>query len=158
FLRPSMTTADGRRYSLVIELPPSHHELFGPNGVPGLGILIAVISSGLVCYFLARYLTSPVVRLRAATKKLAAGDLTARASQAEVKGKDEMAQLVRDFDAMAERLEGLVSAQARLLHDISHELRSPLARLNVALALARQRTGAEAQSALERIDLEAGRL
>jgi len=59
---------------------------------------------------------------------------------------------------MAERLENSVKAQARLLNDISHELRSPLARLNVALALARQRTGPEAQSALERIDLEACRL
>lgn len=69
-----------------------------------------------------------------------------------------MAQLVRDFDAMAERLEESVNAQSRLLNDISHELRSPLARLNVASALARQRSGVEAHSALERIDLEADRL
>jgi two-component system sensor histidine kinase CpxA len=158
FLRPSMTASDGQRYMLVIELPPDQHTLFGPNGVPGLGIFIAVISSGLVCYFLARYLTFPVVRLRRATQKLAAGDLTARAGSAGIRGRDEMTQLVRDFDAMAERLENLVKAQARLLNDISHELRSPLARLNVALALARPRTGPEAQSALERIDLEANRL
>src|SRR3989441_8747234 len=59
---------------------------------------------------------------------------------------------------MAERLETSVKAQARLLTDISHELRSPLARLNVALALARQRTGPGAESALDRIDLEANRL
>jgi two-component system sensor histidine kinase CpxA len=69
-----------------------------------------------------------------------------------------MAQLVRDFDTMAERLEATVNAQARLLNDISHELRSPLARLNVASALAHQRSGVEAHSALERIDLEAERL
>jgi two-component system sensor histidine kinase CpxA len=69
-----------------------------------------------------------------------------------------MAQLVRDFDTMAERLEATVNAQARLLNDISHELRSPLARLNVASALAHQRAGVEARSALERIDLEAERL
>ena len=50
-----------------------------------------------------------------------------------------MAQLVRDFDTMAERLEESVNAQSRLLNDISHELRSPLARLNVASALAHQR-------------------
>jgi two-component system, OmpR family, sensor histidine kinase CpxA len=65
---------------------------------------------------------------------------------------------VRDFDVMAERLENLVNAQGRLLKDISHELRSPLARLNVALALARQRTGPDAESALDRIDREASRL
>jgi signal transduction histidine kinase len=69
-----------------------------------------------------------------------------------------MSELVRDFDTMAERLENLVTAQGRLLKDISHELRSPLARLNVALELARQRAGPEAGTALERIDLEASRL
>jgi two-component system sensor histidine kinase CpxA len=71
---------------------------------------------------------------------------------------DEMAELMRDFDRMAERLENLVTAQSRLLTDISHELRSPLARLNVALELARQRSGPEARSALDRIDREANRL
>src|SRR6266852_7979104 len=70
FLRPSMTAADGHRYILVIELPPEH-TLFGPHGTPGLGILIATLSSGIVCYILARYLTGPVVRLRAATQRLA---------------------------------------------------------------------------------------
>jgi signal transduction histidine kinase len=71
---------------------------------------------------------------------------------------DEMAELMRDFDRMADRLQKLVNAQRRLLTDISHELRSPLARLNVALELARQRSGPDAGSALERIDREAGRL
>jgi two-component system sensor histidine kinase CpxA len=65
---------------------------------------------------------------------------------------------MRDFDGMAERLENLVEAQARLLNDISHELRSPLARLNVALGLARQRANAESGPMLDRIELEASRL
>ncbi len=69
-----------------------------------------------------------------------------------------MSQLVRDFDLMAEQIEKLINAQSRLLKDISHELRSPLARLTVALELARQRTGPEAQSALERISLESSRM
>ncbi|MCU1298778.1 MAG: Histidine kinase [Acidobacteriaceae bacterium] len=158
FLRPSMIAPDGHRYNLVIQLPPGQRTLFGPHGVPGLGILMAVISSGLVCFILARFLTSPIVRLRAATQKLAAGDLTARAGVHSSRGHDEMAELVRDFDRMAERLESLVNAQSRLLKDISHELRSPLARLNVALELARQRTGPEAESALERIERESTRL
>ena len=132
--------------------------MFGPHGVPGLAILIAIISSGLVCYILARYLTSPIVQLRAATQKLASGDLSARAGLPGSRRHDEMAELMRDFDRMAERLENLVTAQSRLLTDISHELRSPLARLNVALELARQRSGPEANSALERIDREASRL
>ncbi len=132
--------------------------MFGPIGVPGLGIAIAVLSSGLVCYFLAQFLTSPVLRLRKATQKLAAGDLSARAGGSSLLAGDEMSQLVRDFDLMAEQIENLVNAQSRLLKDISHELRSPLARLTVALELARQRTGPEAESALERISLESGRM
>ena len=65
---------------------------------------------------------------------------------------------MRDFDAMAERIETLLNAQSRLLNDISHELRSPLARLNVALGLARQRAGGESTEMLDRIEMEASRL
>jgi len=158
FLRQTLTADNGRRYMLIIDLPPEEHPFFGPHGIPGLGILIAIISSGLVCYILARYLTSPIVQLRAATQKLASGDLTARAGMPGFRRHDEMAELMRDFDRMAERLEDLVTAQSRLLTDISHELRSPLARLNVALELARQRSGPDARSALDRIDREASRL
>jgi two-component system sensor histidine kinase CpxA len=154
--RQSITSASGHRYTLVV-LPPPHGP-FGDPGIHGLGIVIAILSSGLVCYLLARYLTSPVVRLRAATQKLAAGDLTARAGVPRPGRHDELAELVRDFDTMADRLENSVKAQARLMNDISHELRSPLARLNVALGLSRQRSGPEAQSSLERIELEANRL
>ena len=157
-LRQTITADNGRRYLLIIDLPPEDHPFFGPHGVPGLGILIAIISSGLVCYILARYLTSPIVQLRGATQKLASGDLTARAGMPASRRHDEMAELMRDFDRMAERLEDLVTAQNRLLTDISHELRSPLARLNVALELARQRSGPEARSALDRIDRETNRL
>ncbi len=157
FLRERATGPDGRRYTLIIELP-ERHGWFGPHGIPGIGLLIAILSSGLVCYILARYLTSPVVRLRAATQKLASGDLSARAGMPSPRRRDEIAELVRDFDRMAERIENLVHAQNRLLTDISHELRSPLARLSVALELARQRSGPDAGGALDRIDRETVRL
>jgi two-component system sensor histidine kinase CpxA len=126
--------------------------------MPVPGLIIAIISSGLVCYFLAWFMTKPIARLRAATRRLAAGDLSARSGAPVSNRRDEVAGLMRDFDAMAERLELLVKAQSRLLNDISHELRSPLARLNVALGLARQRSGPESASMLERIELEANRL
>jgi two-component system sensor histidine kinase CpxA len=155
-LRETLTADNGRNYMLIIDLPPEEHPLFGRTH--GIGILIAIISSGLVCYILARYLTSPIIQLRGATQKLASGDLTARAGTPASRRHDEMAELMRDFDRMAERLESLVNAQSRLLTDISHELRSPLARLNVALELARQRSGPEATSALDRIDRESNRL
>jgi two-component system, OmpR family, sensor histidine kinase CpxA len=159
-LTESKASSDGQHlYTIAMEVPPGFRVFFGPWGmihVPGL--IIAVISSGLVCYFLAWYMTKPVTRLRAATQQLAAGDLSARAGDPKSKRRDEIAGLIRDFDAMAARLENLVKAQSRLLNDISHELRSPLARLNVALGLARQRSGEESTAMLERIELEAGRL
>jgi two-component system sensor histidine kinase CpxA len=148
----------GQRYTLVCELPPGPRVFFGPHGIPGLGIGIAVLSSGLVCYLLAWSLTSPVARLRQAAQRLAAGDLSARAGAPMRHRRDELAELMRDFDHMAERIEGLMEAQSRLLKDVSHELRSPLARLGVALGLARQRAPVEAESALNRIELEAERL
>jgi two-component system, OmpR family, sensor histidine kinase CpxA len=157
--RDSRASSDGKhRYTLVMGLPPGPRVFFGPRGMPVPGLIIAVLSSGLVCYFLAWYMTKPVARLRAATQQLAAGDLTARAGNPKSRRHDEIAGLVRDFDTMAGRLETLVKAQSRLLNDISHELRSPLARLNVALGLARQRSGPESATMLERIELEASRL
>ena len=137
-IRQSLTL-DGKRYTLVLVLPPGPRVFFGPHDIPGLGIGIAVITSGLMCYLLAWSMTSPVARLRKAAQSLAAGDLSARTGAPENGRRDELAELMRDFDRMAERIEGLVDSQSRLLKDVSHELRSPLARLNVALGLARQR-------------------
>ncbi|MGA7755963.1 MAG: ATP-binding protein [Candidatus Sulfotelmatobacter sp.] len=157
--RDSRASSDGvHRYTIVLGLPPGPRVFIGPRGVPGTGLLIGVITSGLVCYLLSWYLTKPIVRLRTATRQLAAGDLTARIGASASKRRDEVAGLMRDFDAMAERIETLLKAQSRLLNDISHELRSPLARLNVALGLARQRADLESVDMLDRIELEASRL
>ena len=151
-------TLDSKRYTLVIEMPPGPRVFFGPHEIPGLGITIAIISSGLICYLLARSMTRPVTRLRQAAQSLAAGDLTARTGAPTGGPRGEMVELMRDFDLMAERLEGLVDSQSRLLKDVSHELRSPLARLSVALGLARQRATPEIEGSLNRIELEADRL
>jgi two-component system sensor histidine kinase CpxA len=158
-LRDTRASSDGlHNYTLVLSPPPGPRLFLGPRGLPIPGLIIAVISSGLVCYLLAWLLTLPIVRLRAATRQLAAGDLAARSGAPNVGRRDEVAGLMRDFDGMAERLENLVKAHSRLLNDISHELRSPLARLNVALGLARQRSNVESAAMLDRIELEASRL
>jgi two-component system sensor histidine kinase CpxA len=157
--RDSRASSDGaHRYTLVLGTPPGPRVFIGPRGVPSTGLVIGVITSGLVCYLLAWYLTKPIVRLRTAARRLAAGDLTARTGAPSSRGRDEVAGLMRDFDAMADRIETLLKAQSRLLNDISHELRSPLARLNVALGLARQRAGIESTDMLDRIEMEASRL
>ena len=158
-VRDSRASSDGKhRFTVVLGLPPGPRVFIGPRGVPITGLIIGVITSGLVCYLLSWFLTKPIVRLRTATRLLAAGDLTARTGAPVTRRRDEVAGLMRDFDAMAERIEGLVKAQSRLLNDISHELRSPLARLNVALGLARQRSGTQSVDMLDRIEMEALRL
>lgn len=123
-----------------------------------LRILAVILTGGLVCYGLARYLTSPIVKLSRATKKLASGELQTRVGGKVRKGGDELSQLAGDFDEMAERIEMLVTSEKRLTQDISHELRSPLARLNVALEIAKNKTNAETQPILERIEKESNRL
>jgi two-component system, OmpR family, sensor histidine kinase CpxA len=158
-------TLDGKRYTLVLELPPGPRAFFGPNDIYLLSI--AIILSGLVCYLLSWSVTSPVTRLRKAAQGLAAGDLTVRTGAPVGRGRrDELTELMRDFDRMAERIQSLVDSQSRLMKDVSHELRSPLARLSVALGLARQRAASavgpevtpELDQALNRIELEADRL
>jgi len=157
--RDSRASSDGKhRYTVVIGLPPGPRVFIGPRGVPATGLIIGVLTSGLVCYLLSWVLTKPIVRLRTATRQLAAGDLSTRTGAPASTRRDEVAGLMRDFDAMAERIETLLKAQSRLLNDISHELRSPLARLNVALGLARQRVDTESADMLDRIELEASRL
>ena len=120
-------------------------------------LLLALIISGLICAVLARYLTRPITRLRTAAQKIAAGDLKARAGNGS-KQLDEVGQLVKDFDFMAERLEILIGAQQRLISDVSHELRSPLTRLKLALDLARSDSPHGMSPALDRIEREAERL
>ena len=150
FARPVLSDS-GAEYVLVAE--PPHRS--GPLFHPILHLFAIVLTGGLFCYWLASYLTSPVAKLRAATRELASGNLSARVLPTLGGRRDELASLAADFDEMAEKIQTLIDSQRRLLGDISHELRSPLARLNVALELARQRSGEEATSALERIQKEA---
>ncbi len=149
----------GGDYVVVAQVPPPTRleRLFNPHLLT-LRLSAAFLVTGLVSYLLARSLSAPVRRLRAATQALAAGDLSARVGAPADPPGDEVAELGRDFDRMAAHIEALVAAQKRLLRDISHELRSPLARLNVALGLARGKAGAAAREPLDRIEREAGRL
>ena len=154
--------AGGKTYIIVGEMPRrSRASLLGRFLNPrflSMRLLAIFIVSSIFCYWLAWYLTAPARKLRAATRQLASGDLKTRVGSALGKRRDELADLGQDFDLMAEQIESLVNARSRLLRDISHELRSPLARLNVALELARQRSGEEAADALDRIERESDRL
>jgi len=119
---------------------------------------IAIFAALVMSVLLARYLSSPIVRLQKASRSLAAGDLDTRVGAPFTKRADEVGTLARDFDAMAERVQALVTAKETLLRDVSHELRSPLARIRMALALAQRSAGDESQPNLARIEREAERL
>ncbi|MBU0946361.1 MAG: HAMP domain-containing protein [Proteobacteria bacterium] len=120
--------------------------------------LVLLLMAGLVCYGLARSFSSPINRLRRASQRIAAGDLSTRVGGIAGYTGNELVDLGREFDNMAERMENLIESQKRLLIDISHELRSPLARINVALELARKEYKAKAGGMLDRIEKESNQL
>jgi two-component system, OmpR family, sensor histidine kinase CpxA len=164
-VRP-VAARDGGRYAFVtympIGAPVERHVAFWILSETAwllfVRVLAVVLAAGALCYLLARYIVTPVVKLREVTRQVTEGDLSARVGPRLGGRRDELAAMGHDFDEMAARIETLVGAQTRLLRDISHELRSPLARLSVALDLARKRAGSAADSYLDRIEREAKRL
>jgi len=136
-MTPQLVANDGRLYRL----------LFARTQVTVLGILTWPA-----------YLSLPIVRLQRASRALAAGALDTRVGGPYNRRKDELGTLARDFDAMAEQIQALVTSKEILLRDVSHELRSPLARIRVALALAQRKANEASQPDLDRIEDEAERL
>jgi two-component system sensor histidine kinase CpxA len=141
----SATAASGRTYVLMGTLSASRYNFWGAEPrVQALRLLAILAMAGLVSWVLAHHLTQPLEVLRSATQRLASGDFSARAFLNHDRRRDEVARLAADFNSMAARIETLLSeqerlmiAQRRLLSDVAHELRSPLARATVAVELAR---------------------
>ncbi len=121
-------------------------------------ILITTLITGILSFFLLRYNIKPLRQLSFTTKKIAQGQFNARTGTLVSQRQDEIGELGRDFDSMAEKLESLINSQQRMLRDISHELRSPLARQLVALELARKLSSEKSKVAHDRIELEAERI
>ena len=119
---------------------------------------IVILLSGLVCFGLAQYLSRPIRKLQLAAKQLSLGNLDTRVSDSIGNRRDEIADLGQDFDQMAARLQSLVNNQKQLLSDISHELRSPLARMQLAVGLARKKLGSDVSTEMDRIEQETERL
>ncbi len=157
--RLAVTAPDGVPYELLSIAPPRHPRGQGERDRPSpwlpllSGLLASLAFSGLMAWYLAR----PVRQLRGALGSLAEGRLDTRVGARMGAWRDEISDLGQDFDHMAHRLEALVVSQRRLLHDVSHELRSPLARLQAAIGLARQ-TPDRGAELMERVEREAVRL
>lgn len=167
--RPFTTSADGRMaaypvrrssarpLTAVFVFPERRAVILDTLGDSfWLRVGLAVLISGLVCYGLSRLVTNRIRDLRSASRRLAQGDLDTRL-QVRDKGGDETDELARDFNSMAGQLQERIQAQRRLLRDVSHELRSPLARLRLSLALAEEKPEQQAEY-MGRIERETERL
>ena len=151
--------ANGAVYRLVSigRAPPRRLLAPGSLGV-GMRLVVAAMVSALISLLLARYLAAPLGQLSLASRRLATGDLTTRVGAPLDQRKDEFGQLAMDLDEMAHRLQLYQQSNQRLLRDVSHELRSPLARLRVALEIARNKDQSRVVEELNRIELEGERL
>lgn len=152
FFGPKDVTINDQQYSLFIGRQIRFPMLRSNSG---LLLGIAILISGVLCFIFAWQLTKPLKHLRKATQQMASGDLEVRVAQSDSR-QDEIGQLSRDFNSMSEKVNRLVSGQKRLLADISHELRSPLARLQLAIGIAQEQPSKDTTDAmLQRIEKEA---
>jgi two-component system sensor histidine kinase CpxA len=146
----------GQLYTMALVLPGNTAGAWPM--LPYGRLLTVILMSGVFCFLIARHVARPVLRLQAAAAAIAEGRLETRVGRDLQRREDEIAGLARDFNRMAARIETLVDGQKRLLSDVSHELRSPLARLMVALSLSKRSRPEDVAEHLERIEAEAGRL
>jgi len=121
----------------------------------GSAALIAIILIAIITFFLTRSLARPIIELRQVTQSVAAGDYSKRLGVKVLSRDDEIGELAADFDAMAERIQDQFQNQHQLFRDVSHELKSPLARLQLAIELLRAETSSGDVKWLERLDKEA---
>jgi two-component system sensor histidine kinase CpxA len=147
---------DGHKYIIlaVLSRPPVIGVIRDLGYKTLLGMVAILLVGGPFCFLLARHIANPLVRLSEAAGRIADGWLDTRSGQKIRSRFDEIGRLGVSFDRMAERIESLVRGQQRLFGDISHELRSPLARLSVAEGLLRQCPSEEREEYLDRIALE----
>jgi len=153
---PQLVGADGSVYTFLVSPSRASHSVWTTADARWLLFAVALLVSGIVSYFLAIAISGPVRKLRHATVALAGGDLDVRVAESVGKRRDELGMLGRDFDSMAENLQRAATRQIELSRNISHELRSPLARMRVAVELAKQKHGDMPE--FERLDSEAERL
>jgi signal transduction histidine kinase len=152
-------SSSGRPYTLVLYEHSAPLNLTGvllSAGIPFLLGLLFVVT--VLCFWLAYHIAAPIHNIQSAARRVAQGDLSARVPHAVSLRRDELAALAMDFDSMVERIETLIRTQRNLLTSVSHELRSPLARLNVSLALMRKHTPQEAFDICERMERDIARI
>ena len=154
FISPS-----GRPYILMLYLKPSLSK-FGTallgEGLPYTIALIVLVT--LFCFGLAYHIAAPIHSIQSTARRVAQGDLKARVPTSVSRRFDELSALAKDFDSMVGRLDLLIQTQKNLLNSVSHELRSPLARINLSVALLKRRYSADGDDTFERLDRDVARV
>ncbi|WP_221312901.1 ATP-binding protein [Granulicella aggregans] len=155
-----LVSASGRPYILLIYLRKSVRialieALWGRNLPYAVGLMLLVT---VLCFALAYHIAAPIHSIQSTARKVAQGDLKARVPGRVAKRFDELSALAKDFDSMVDRLESLIEAQRSLLNSVSHELRSPLARINLVVAMLRERCAVDANDMLEHLDRDVARI
>ena len=157
--RFSISTPDGQAWWLLPDVQGTTlSRLVSRPKVAALQLLLATLIGGIVCFALAWYLISPIEKLRRAALLYGSGEFRHRVGPSLGKRKDEIVDLAFAMDTMAEHIDTLIKSQHTLLRDVSHELRSPLARAQAAIGLARQQAGEAAAPEFENIETEMERL
>ena len=158
-LGAAVTSDSGRKYVIICHIPnkmPMPAKFLIYRLFENLPIFL--LATGLLCFWLSRYMIKPVIEMRAASRNFAHGDLKTRVTGDAITRYDELGDLAADFNEMAAKIEKMINSQRRLFGDISHELRSPLARLQVSLELLQNRVGDAEQPMLSRIEREISRM
>jgi two-component system OmpR family sensor kinase len=155
---PKIVTPNGATLTLLVAwFGATPIDVLGADGITIPLILIALAVSALICWWLARHISGPMTKLQAAARLFASGDLDVRIDGQLCRRRDELGILAHDLNEMAIRLQSQIASKELLLRDISHELRSPLTRLRVALGLAQRKDGSLGVQ-LERMEREIERL
>jgi signal transduction histidine kinase len=153
------TSPSGRPYILLVRAPfqlAKFLDTTAGGGLPLLGVVLLMVT--FFCFWLTHHIVAPIQGIQSAARRVAAGDLSVRAPVEISKRHDELAALAADFDAMVERMSSFVRSQKDLLSTVSHELRSPLTRLIMSLALLRKQPPLESEELLQRMERDVERV
>jgi signal transduction histidine kinase len=153
------TSPSGRPYVLLVRSRLQMGKFLDATaggGLPFFGVVLLMVT--LLCFWLTHHIVAPIQGIQSAARMVAAGDLSVRAPLEIAKRHDELAALAADFDAMVERMGAFVRSQKVLLSTVSHELRSPLARLMMSLALLRNPSSCEPEELLQRMERDVERI
>ena len=155
-----LTSDNGKKYAAIIHIPKDgseHRRFFFINQAKSVFPLIILVCA-VLCFVMARHLAKPIIELQEASRKFARGDFSQKITKKSMDRYDEIGDLASDFNDMAERIESGINNQKRLFNDISHELRSPLARMQVGLELLQMKVKDSEKPLVERLEKDVNRM